>query len=141
MLVAGARQRAARRRAAEVTPALAVPVLPREHELIARVRARDHARVGELHLDRDVRVGGLQQLVAREVEDAVDLRLLAERVDVLAEVEREERVVVEVRERLRRQQALADDLDARADRVDLGVLGRLAAPRRGGRASTGPRCG
>ena len=41
------------------------------------------------------------------------------------EIERQERGVVEVRVCLRRQQALADDLDLRADRVDLGVLGRL----------------
>ena len=130
MLVAGARQDAARRRAPEMTPALAVPIFEREDEALARIRPRDHGRIGERELDRDVRLGGLEQLVAREVQDAVDLGILAERIEVLAEIEHEERAVVEVRVGVGRQQALADDLDARAHGIDLGVLGRLGTSAR-----------
>jgi hypothetical protein len=125
VLVAGARQDAARARAAEEAPALAVPELPRQHQLIARVGPRERALIGELQVDRDVRVGGLHQLVARQVQHAVGLGLLAEREGVLAQVERDERAVVEVGERLLGQHALARDLDPGADRVDLGLAGIL----------------
>ena len=121
-LVTRTREGAARRGPTEMAPPLSVPVLEREHQLLRGVRPRDHARIGEEHLDRDVGVGRLQQLVAREVQDAVGRRLLAERIDVLAEVERQERVVVEVGVCLRGQEPIPDDLDARADRIDLGVL-------------------
>src|SRR5262249_22065171 len=57
-----------------------------------------------------------------EVEAAVDLRLLAERPHVLAEVEAEVGAGLEVGERALGRHALAEHLDADAHRVDLGLL-------------------
>src|SRR5206468_11932285 len=82
----------------------------------------------QLRLDPDARLGRREQLLVAEVERAVELGLLAEGMEALPLVDRQEDVVPDVDEGRLRRHALAEDLDAQRDAVELhggGVLERL----------------
>src|SRR5207245_2912837 len=81
----------------------------------------------------DARLGRGEELLVAEVEGAVELRLFAEGVEALALVDRQEDVAADVDEGVLGRHALAEDLDAERDVVELDGgrilerLGELAA--------------
>ena len=117
-----------RRGPAELCPLAAVPVFEAHHQVRAALRRGHHGWLDELRLQPDARLGRREQLLVTEVERAVELRLLAEGVEALSLVDGEEDVVADVDEGILRGHALAEDLDAQGDAVELhrgGILQRL----------------
>ena len=110
-----------------MTPSLAVPILPREHELIARVRARDDRGICKRHLDRNVRIGRLQQLVACEVQEYREERSpIYIRAVIYVERESQKRILIgargeRIREIGRASRAKIEELVGAAVYLDLWV--------------------